>query len=124
CLSARGFKRGPRSVRPTGINMSSAGEIERAIAAFARSPNGGLIVTGSALANIHRKSDHHAGGGQKLPATYFERLFVTAGGLISYGPDFLDQYRRAAGYVDHVHRRWQHALTRTMRRRGPALTLG
>jgi len=69
---------------------------------FARSPNGGLIVTGSALANIHRNLIITMAASHKLPAVYFERIFVTAGGLISYGPDFLDQYRRAAGYVDRI----------------------
>jgi putative ABC transport system substrate-binding protein len=69
---------------------------------FARSPNGGLIVTGSALANIHRNLIITMAASHKLPAVYFERFFVTAGGLISYGPDFLDQYRRAAGYVDRI----------------------
>jgi len=84
------------------LNTRDAGEIERAIAVFARSPNGGLIVTGSALANIHRNLIITMAASHKLPAVYFERIFVTAGGLISYGPDFLDQYRRAAGYVDRI----------------------
>jgi putative ABC transport system substrate-binding protein len=84
------------------LNTRDAGEIERAIAVFARSPNGGLIVTGSALANIHRNLIITMAASHKLPAVYFERFFVTAGGLISYGPDFLDQYRRAAGYVDRI----------------------
>jgi len=84
------------------LNTRDAGEIERAIAAFARSPNGGLIVTGSALANVHRNLIITLAASHKLPAVYFERFFVTAGGLISYGPDFLDQYRRAAGYVDRI----------------------
>jgi putative ABC transport system substrate-binding protein len=84
------------------LNTRDAGEIERAIAAFARSPNGGLIVTGSALANVHRNLIIALAASHKLPAVYFERFFVTAGGLISYGPDFLDQYRRAAGYVDRI----------------------
>jgi putative tryptophan/tyrosine transport system substrate-binding protein len=84
------------------LNTRDAGEIERAIAAFARSPNGGLIVTGSALANVHRNLIITLAASHKLPAVYFERFFVTAGGLISYGPDFLDQYRRAAGYLDRI----------------------
>jgi len=84
------------------LNTRDAGEIERAIAAFARSPNGGLIVTGSALANIHRNLIIALAASHQLPAVYFERFFVTAGGLISYGPDFLDQYRHAAGYVDRI----------------------
>ena len=87
-------------VRP--INMRDAGEIERAVAAFARSSNGGLIVTGSGLAQVHRNLIITLAARHKLPAVYFERFFVAAGGLISYGPDFVDQYRRAAGYVDRI----------------------
>jgi putative ABC transport system substrate-binding protein len=84
------------------LNVRDASEIERAVTAFARSPNGGLIVTGSALANIHRNLIITLAARHRLPAVYFERFFVTAGGLISYGPDFLDQYRRAAAYVDRI----------------------
>jgi len=84
------------------LNLRDAAEIERAVATFARSPNGGLIVTGSALSNIHRNLIITLAARHKLPAVYFERFFVTAGGLISYGPDFLDQYRRAASYVDRI----------------------
>ena len=84
------------------LNVRDAAEIERAIAAFARSPNGGLIVTGSALSNVHRNLIITLAARHKLPAVYFERFFVTAGGLISYGPDFLDQYRRAAAYIDRI----------------------
>jgi len=84
------------------VNVREAGEIERAVAAFARSANGGLIVTGSALAAVHRELIVTLAARHKLPAVYFERFFVTAGGLISYGPDFLDQYRRAADYVDRI----------------------
>jgi putative tryptophan/tyrosine transport system substrate-binding protein len=84
------------------LNVRDAAEIERAIMAFARSSNGGLIVTGSALSNIHRKLIITLAAHYRLPAVYFERFFVTAGGLISYGPDFLDQYRRAAVYVDRI----------------------
>jgi putative ABC transport system substrate-binding protein len=79
-----------------------APEIERAVAAFARSPNGGLIVTASALAVVHRDLIIMLAAQHKLPVVYFERFFVTAGGLISYGPDQTDQYRRAAGYVDRI----------------------
>ena len=78
------------------------GEIERAVAAFARAPNGGLIVTASGLANVHRDLIVTLAARHKLPAVYFERFFVAAGGLISYGPDYVDQYRRAAGYVDRI----------------------
>ena len=82
--------------------MRDAGEIERAVAAFARSPNGGLIVTASALAQVHRNLIVTLAARHKLPAVYFERFFVAAGGLISYGPDLVDQYRRAAAYVDRI----------------------
>jgi len=84
------------------INMRDAGEIERAIAAFAGSPNGGLIVTASALAQRHRDLIITLAARHKLPAVYHRGLYVTDGGLISYGPDFIDQYRRAAGYVDRI----------------------
>jgi putative ABC transport system substrate-binding protein len=84
------------------LNMRDAGEIERAIVAFARSPNGGLIVTGSAAATRHRDLIIMLATRHKLPAIYAERFYVTAGGLISYGADYLDQFRRAAGYVDRI----------------------
>ena len=84
------------------LNVRDAAEIERTVTAFAGSPNGGLIVTASGLASIHRNLIVALAAHHKLPAIYFERFFVTAGGLISYGPDLLDQYRRAAGYVDRV----------------------
>jgi putative ABC transport system substrate-binding protein len=84
------------------VNVREAGEIERAVAAFARSPNGGLIVTSSGLAELHRDLIITQAARHKLPAVYFERFFVAAGGLISYGPDQIDQYRQAAGYVDRI----------------------
>jgi len=84
------------------VNMLDAGEIERAVAAFARSPNGGMILTGSALAVVHRDLIIALAARHKLPAIYFERNFVGAGGLISYGPDSMDLHRRAAGYVDRI----------------------
>ena len=89
-------------VEVSPVNMRDAGEIERAVAAFARAPNGGLIVTASALAIVHRDLIVTLAARHKLPAVYFERFFVAAGGLISYGPDYVDQYRRAAGYVDRI----------------------
>jgi len=89
-------------VEVSPINVRDAGEIERAVAAFARSSNGGLIVTGSALAVVHRNLIITLAARHKLPAIYFERNFVASGGLISYGPDYLDQFRRAAGYVDRI----------------------
>jgi putative tryptophan/tyrosine transport system substrate-binding protein len=84
------------------INMRDAGEIERAVAAFARSANGGLIVTGSASATLHRDLIIELAARSRVPAVYYARYFVVAGGLISYGPDFADQFRRAAGYVDRI----------------------
>ena len=82
--------------------LIDAGEIERAVAAFARSMNSGLIVTPSPLAVVHRDLIITLAARHKLPAIYWERFFVTSGGLISYGPDYLDQFRRAAGYVDRI----------------------
>ncbi len=89
-------------VEVSPINGRDAPEIERAIAAFARVSNGGLIVTASALAGVHRDLLVTLAAGHKLPAVYSNRLFVAAGGLISYGADLVDQYRRAAGYVDRI----------------------
>ena len=86
----------------TPVNVRDASEIERAVVAFARSPNGGLIVTGSALAVVHRNLIIKLAARHKMPAIYFERNFVTSGGLISYGPDYLDQFRRSASYVDRI----------------------
>jgi putative ABC transport system substrate-binding protein len=84
------------------VNVRDAPEIERAVRAFARSSNCGLIVTGSALAVVHRDLIITLVARHKLPAVYFQRFFVTRGGLISYGPDIIDPYRRAAGYVDRI----------------------
>ena len=84
------------------VNMRDAVEIERAVAAFTRSGNDGLIVTASAASQRHRDLIVALAARHKLPAVYYERFFVVAGGLISYGPDYLDQYRRAAGYVDRI----------------------
>lgn len=84
------------------VNVRDATEIERALAAFARAPNGGLIVTGGARTYRHRDLIIRLAIRLKLPAVYNERNFVAAGGLISYGPDFVDQYRRAAAYVDRI----------------------
>jgi putative ABC transport system substrate-binding protein len=84
------------------VNMRDAGEIERAVTAFARASNGGLIMTANPFAIVHRDLIITLAARHKLPAVYFERLFVAAGGLISYGPDFLDQFRQAAGYVDRI----------------------
>ena len=84
------------------VNVRDAGDIERAIMSFARSSNGSLIVTGSALAAVHRDLIITLAARHKLPAVYFQRQFVTEGGLISYGPDLLDQHRRSACYVDRI----------------------
>jgi putative ABC transport system substrate-binding protein len=86
----------------TPVNVRDAGEIERAITAFALSPNGGLVVTGSTLAGVHRDLIIALAARHQLPAVYAQRYFVTGGGLISYGPDSIDPYRRAASYVDRI----------------------
>jgi putative ABC transport system substrate-binding protein len=84
------------------IDVRDAGEIERAVAAFARGSNGGLIVTGSSSAFVHRDLIVTLAARHKLPAIYSQRFFVTGGGLISYGADSIDPHRRAAGYVDRI----------------------
>jgi putative ABC transport system substrate-binding protein len=84
------------------VGLRDAGEIEHDITAFAHGSNGGLIVTGSASAVVHRNLIVTLAARNKLPAVYFQRTFVADGGLISYGSDLLDQYRRAAGYVDRI----------------------
>jgi putative ABC transport system substrate-binding protein len=84
------------------VNVRDAGEIERAVAAFAHRPNGGLIATATGQTVAHRDLIVRLASQHKLPAVYFERFFVTSGGLISYGPNQVDQYRRAAGYVDRI----------------------
>jgi putative ABC transport system substrate-binding protein len=89
-------------VEVTPLNVRDRGEIERAITAFARSPNGGLIVTASTLAGVHRDLIIALAARHKLPAVYAVRYLVVNGGLISYGPDTVDQYRRAADYVDRI----------------------
>jgi putative ABC transport system substrate-binding protein len=84
------------------VNVREAPEIERAVASFARSANGGLILTASALVAVHRDLIIALAGRHKLPAIYYERFFAAAGGLISYGADLIEQYRLAAGYVDRI----------------------
>jgi putative tryptophan/tyrosine transport system substrate-binding protein len=84
------------------VDARDAPEIERAVTAFARSGNAGLIVTPSPVANRHRDLIVMLAAQHRLPAVYAWRYYVTAGGLISYGPDSIDQYRRAAGYVDRI----------------------
>src|SRR5262249_49409021 len=87
-------------VRP--VDVRDAGEIERAVTAFSQSPNGGLLAFGSPGATVHRDLIVTLAAKHRLPAIYSARYFATTGGLISYGPDFLDQHRRAAGYVDRI----------------------
>jgi putative ABC transport system substrate-binding protein len=89
-------------VQVSPVNMREGSEIERAVTAFARSPGGGLIVTAGPAATRDRNLIIKLTTRHKLPAVYYERLFVAGGGLMSYGPDFVDQYRRAAGYVDRI----------------------
>jgi len=89
-------------VEVSPINMGDAAEIERAVVAFARDANGGLIDTASALSAVHRELIITLAARYKLPAMYFERYYAAAGGLVSYGPSFIDQYGRAAGYVDRI----------------------
>jgi putative tryptophan/tyrosine transport system substrate-binding protein len=84
------------------VDVGGAAEIERAVAAFTRAPNGGLIATGGGRIRSHRDLIVKLAARHKLPAVYYDRVYVDSGGLISYGPDFVDQYRRAAGYVDRI----------------------
>jgi putative ABC transport system substrate-binding protein len=89
-------------VEVSAVNVRDATEIERAVETFARSPNGGLIVAAGSTAIRRRDLIITLAARYKLPAVYNQRLFVTSGGLISYGADIIDQYRRAAGYVDRI----------------------
>ncbi len=93
--AAAGIEVSPLAVRDPG-------EIERGIASFAREPNGGLVVAVGSSTTLHRGAITASAARHQLPAVYPYRFFVTAGGLISYGPDLLGQYRRAAGYVDRI----------------------
>jgi putative ABC transport system substrate-binding protein len=89
-------------VEVTPINLRAANEIERSVAAFASSPNGGLVVTGSAQSFFHRNLIVELAARHKLPAVYWDRAPVVSGGLASYGAELRDQYRRAASYVDRI----------------------
>jgi putative tryptophan/tyrosine transport system substrate-binding protein len=89
-------------VEASAVDLRDASEIERDIAAFATTPGGGLIVSASPVATRHRDLIVKLAARHKLPAIYFERFFVAEGGLISYGPDIVDQYRRAPSYVDRI----------------------
>ena len=84
------------------VNLGDAAELEREVVAFAQSANGGLILTASALSAVHRELIITLAARHKLPAVYQERNYAAAGGLISYGSDTLDLWRRAAGYVDRI----------------------
>jgi putative ABC transport system substrate-binding protein len=89
-------------VELTPFNIRDAGEIERALATFASSPNGGLIVTPSGLSFVHRDLIIALAARYKLPAVYFSRVYPDAGGLASYGTHVVNQMKRAAGYVDRI----------------------
>jgi putative ABC transport system substrate-binding protein len=89
-------------VEVSPVDVRDAGEIERAVTAFGRELNGGLIVTASGLALSHRQLISALAARHRLPAIYAGRHYITADGLISYGPELIDQFRRAAGYVDRI----------------------
>jgi putative ABC transport system substrate-binding protein len=84
------------------VDLQEPGEIERAIGTFAKGSNNGLIVTGSPSATSHRNLIITLAARHRLPAVYYDRFYVTGGGLLSYGADYLDECRRAAGYVDRI----------------------
>jgi putative ABC transport system substrate-binding protein len=84
------------------VNLRDAGEVERTVLEFAPAPTGGLIVTASPVADVNRGLFAKLAAEHKLPAVYYERAFATAGGLVSYGPNFVDQFRRSAEYVDRI----------------------
>ena len=89
-------------VEVSSVNVRDVTEIERAVTAFARSPNGGLIVTASSLTSLNRELIISLAARYKLPAVYPNSFFLTGAGLISYGPDLVDQFRRGSGYVDRI----------------------
>ena len=89
-------------VEITPLNMRDTGEIERGVAAFARSPGGGLVVTGGPRSMINRDLIVALAARHKLPAIYYERVYVAGGGLVSYGANYVENYRLAAGYVDRI----------------------
>src|SRR4029434_9763787 len=91
-----------RQVEVIPVSMRDASEIEQSVESFARSPNGGLIPVSSATAVRYRDLIITLSARHKLPPMYWERFFVAAGGLMSYGPDLVDQFRQAAGYVDRI----------------------
>jgi len=89
-------------VQLSPVDLRDAAEIERGVTAFARAGSGGLIVPGSSLGIVHRQLIATLAARHRLPAVYSNRAFITAGGLVSYAPDVIDQFRRAAGYVDRI----------------------
>ena len=89
-------------VEVTSLNKRDAAEIERGVTAFAQALNGGLIVTAGGRGLLNRDLIIKLAAAHKLPAIYFDRSFVAAGGLISYGPDRIDMWRKAAGYIDRI----------------------
>jgi putative ABC transport system substrate-binding protein len=91
-------------MEPNPVDVRDVGEMERAVTAFARGSNGGLIVTSSTLAQVHRELIITLAARLRLPAVYPYRFYVASGGLISYGPDTIAPYRLAAGYVDRIHK--------------------
>jgi putative tryptophan/tyrosine transport system substrate-binding protein len=90
------------AIEVSPVNLVDAGEIDRGLTTFARSPNGGLIVTGAALAVVHRDLIIALAARFRLPAVYYDRYFATAGGLVSYGSNNVEQFRLAAAYVDRI----------------------
>jgi putative ABC transport system substrate-binding protein len=84
------------------VSLRDPGDIERGITAFAASPNGGLIITAAPLGTLYRELIIALAARHKLPAIYSSRFFAADGGLVYYGPDLTDQYRRAAGYIDRI----------------------
>jgi putative ABC transport system substrate-binding protein len=92
----------PLGVELRPVDLRDAGNIERDINDFAQTANGGLIVTGSPAATVHRNLIYKLAAQYRLPTVFNSRFYVVNGGLISYGPDFIDQFRRAAGYVDLI----------------------
>jgi ABC-type uncharacterized transport system substrate-binding protein len=92
----------PLRVEVSSVSVRDVPEIERAVAAFAPAGNGGVIILGGAATSTHRNLIVTLAARHKLPAIYAERSYAAGGGLISYGPDYIDQYRRAAGYVDRI----------------------
>jgi putative ABC transport system substrate-binding protein len=88
--------------KPAEMPVQQATRVELTLAALARAPNGGLILTPSGLANLHGRLIIKLAAQHNLPAIYYEGSYSAAGGLASYGPDYFDQYRQAAGYVDRI----------------------